>query len=177
MRRLALVLAMCGALAKPARAEEDDAALAQKLANPIANLMSVPISYNWDHDIGPVEGGHSNYMKFEPVIPFRLDGDWSLIARTVMKVIDQTDVEPGSGSQFGITDTTESFYFTPNTAGPAGFIWGVGPGISIPATNSEIDSEHWDSDRRRRWSFNRADGPSAFSPSKSGRSEADHKHL
>jgi hypothetical protein len=143
MRRLAHVLVMCGALANPASAEEDDAALAQKLANPIANLVSVPINYNWDHDIGPVEGGHSTYMKFEPVIPFRLDSDWTLIARTVMKVIDQTNVEPGSGSQFGITDTTESFYFTPNTAGPAGFIWGVGPGVSIPATNSEIDSEHW----------------------------------
>ncbi len=143
MRRALLVVAMWGTLSASALADDDDAALAQQLANLIAALTSLPFSYNWDHDIGPVESGHSNYLKLEPVFPIRLDGDWTVIARTVMLVVDQDNLEPGSGSQFGIADTTESFYLTPNSAGPAGFLWGVGPGVSIPATNSEIASQRW----------------------------------
>jgi hypothetical protein len=143
MRRCALVLAMCCAASGVAAADQSDAALAQKLANPIAALTTFPAKYNWDHDIGRVEGGHSNYVKLEPVIPIRLDQDWTLIARTVMLVVDQTNVQPGSGTQFGLSDTTEAFFFTPNKAGPAGFLWGIGPAVSLPATDSQIASQRW----------------------------------
>jgi hypothetical protein len=143
MRRCAIILTICCAVSKAAVADGNDAALAQTLANPIANLTTFPTKYNWDHDIGPDRAGHSNYVKLEPVVPFRLDQDWTLIARTVMLVVDQTDVKPGSGTQFGISDTTEAFFITPSKAGPAGFLWGLGPAVSIPATNTEIASTRW----------------------------------
>lgn len=142
MRRLALFIAMLGSSPSGACAT-DDAALAKQLANPIAALTSLPFKYNWDHDIGPARSGHSNYLKFEPVFPVRLDADWTLIARTVMLVVDQTDVEPGSGTQFGLADTTEALYVTPSSAGPAGFLWGIGPALNLPATDSELGSRRW----------------------------------
>src|SRR5262245_60940683 len=48
--------------------EDQQADLAKKLQNPVADLISVPIQNNWDFGIGP-----ANAMKFtaniQPVIP------------------------------------------------------------------------------------------------------------
>ena len=36
-------------------AAEDNAALAQKLSNPISDLVSVPFQFNWYQHVGPLE--------------------------------------------------------------------------------------------------------------------------
>jgi hypothetical protein len=55
-----------------------DTALAQELANPIANLTSVPFQNNFDFG-----GGRGNAFRYtlnvQPVIPFTLNDDWNLI--------------------------------------------------------------------------------------------------
>jgi hypothetical protein len=50
----------------------DDADLAKKLANPVADLVSVPIQSNYDFGIGPGDGTKST-TNIQPVIPFDLN--------------------------------------------------------------------------------------------------------
>jgi hypothetical protein len=42
--------------------------LAKKLSNPVAALISVPLQYNVDFEIGP-DGGTKQYLNVQPVIP------------------------------------------------------------------------------------------------------------
>ena len=136
--------AAIGLLVATAAAQADDTQdLAKKLANPVADLISVPFQGNWNQGIGPVEGGEQAYINVQPVIPIKLNEDWNLISRTILPVITQTDVYPGAGNQFGIGDTQQSLFFSP--AKPTdGIIWGLGPIFYLPtATDKLLGEEKW----------------------------------
>ena len=114
---------------------EDPQALAKKLANPISSLISVPFQNNFDFGMGPSKDGVRYTLNFQPVIPFALNEDWNVISRTIVPVIAQDDVV-GTSSQFGLGDTVQSFFFSPNKTEP--FIWGVGPVLLIPTGTNEV---------------------------------------
>ena len=117
--------------------------LAKKLANPVANLISVPFQLNYDDGFGP-QDGHKTYLNFQPVVPFSLNPDWNVIVRTIVPVIDQEDVVPGTGSQFGLGNTTQSLFLSPKKPGPGGLVWGVGPVFLWPtATDDELGPDKW----------------------------------
>ena len=117
--------------------------LAKQLANPIASLISVPLQNNFDREVGPEAAGRRFTMNIQPVIPITLNEDWNLISRTILPVINQEDVFPGSPERTGTGDTVQSLFFSP--AKPVnGITWGVGPVFLLPtASEQELGTEKW----------------------------------
>ncbi len=143
--RLLLVagLAPLLGLAAPAFAQDADA-LARQLSNPIASLTSVPMQFNWDTGLGPDDDGGRVTLNVQPVIPMSIGEDWNLISRTIVPIVNQWDVVPGQGDQFGLGDTVQSLFFSPKALTAGGWTWGVGPVFLIPtATDDLLGSEKW----------------------------------
>src|SRR5258708_27833678 len=125
-------IAALAAVSAPAFAQKSDEEVATAGQKPIWALISVPLQYNYDHEIGTQQVGHRNYLNVEPVIPFSIGQDWNLISRTIVPLIDQRDIVAGLGSQSGIGDITQSLFFSPKKPTAGGGSWGAGPGVLMP---------------------------------------------
>ena len=116
--------------------------LADKLSNPVANLISVPFQSNVDYGIGPYHG--SKYtLNFQPVVPISLSPKINLIARMVLPVIDQHDITGEGSNQTGLSDATITGFFAPVST-KNGVIWGAGPAFLVPTgTNDFLTTKKW----------------------------------
>lgn len=135
--RAALVAALLLSSA-PLAAQDDAAALAKKLANPVAALISVPFQFNYDDGYGADGEGGKFLLNIQPVIPISISEKWNLISRTILPVVDQHDLFPGAGSQSGIGDVVQSAFFSPKEPSASGWIWGVGPVFLLPTGSDDL---------------------------------------
>jgi hypothetical protein len=121
----------------PPHEESDATAIAKKLQNPVANLISLPIQWNVSTGVGP-DKNDLNVINIQPVIPFHLTEDWNLITRTILPIVS-TPVPDWAG---GLGDTVLSLFLSP--AAPGRFIWGAGPAFQFPtATDDDTGQGKW----------------------------------
>jgi hypothetical protein len=132
---LAALLPLFGA---PAAAQQAPDVAAQ-LANPVANLISVPFQNNLDFG-----GGRGNALRYllnvQPVVPISLSQDWNLITRTIIPI---TYTERVLGEhRAGLGDVVQSFFLSPSQP-VGGVTWGVGPVFLYPTGTNGYTQRQW----------------------------------
>jgi hypothetical protein len=117
----------------PAQADSPEAAtpqdLAKKLVNPLTDMVSVPLQFNWMNNVGP-EKELRNVVYFQPVVPMSISKSWNLVGRWMMPYISQPSTYGGSS---GLGDVMAQAFFAPKLKGT--FSWGVGPMVSLPISS------------------------------------------
>jgi hypothetical protein len=119
-------------------------------------LISLPLKYDYNSNIGPSEQGNQSLLTVQPVIPFSIGMDWNLISRTIIPGISVHNVGPGAGTPDGLGDVapgaatheglgdiTQQFYFSPKKPTVGGWIWGVGPQFLLPTGASKFTAGKW----------------------------------
>ena len=104
--------------------------LAKATQNPVSDLVSLPFQFNFNTG-GDLEDRTSLNINFQPVLPFKLSDDWSMILRTILPI---DSVPVGEGVSSGIGDIQEQVYLSP--ARPGRIIWGAGPVFSLPTATA-----------------------------------------
>src|SRR5262245_10916748 len=121
-------------------AADDTEALVKQTQNPVANLISVPFQNNLNFPIGPF-ARYQDVLNIQPVIPLKM-GQWNLITRSILPVINRQDPLSKGGTRAGLGDLTATLFLSP--AKPGKLIWGVGPAFLIPtATTSVLGTDKW----------------------------------
>jgi hypothetical protein len=136
--------------AQSARHDKEEASLAKESQNPVANLVSLPLQYNY-YTGGGLGSASEMVLNVQPVLPLPIGKSWLIVSRTIVPFVS-TPVPPGStiigGNPLltpqlgGIADIQEQAYFT--STKPSKWTWAVGPVFSFPtATNRLARTGQW----------------------------------
>src|SRR5690349_19253322 len=136
--------------ARADRHQKEEASLAKQSQNPVANMVSLPLQYNY-YTGGGLGSASQMVLNVQPVLPLPIGKDWLIVSRTIVPFVS-IPVPPGAsvvGSNplltpqlGGIADIQEQAYFT--STKPAKWTWAVGPILSFPtATNRLARTGQW----------------------------------
>jgi hypothetical protein len=109
--------------------------VAKQARNPLPDQINIPIKPTFNFGMGSRQVTQF-VLEIEPVIPFHLPNDWSLVTRTDLLVINQPGTEPGQGDTFGFGDTELSLFVSPPST--EALVWGLGPLILFPSASANV---------------------------------------
>ncbi len=128
-------------LANPAHSQGSDDDLAKATQNPLASMISLPFQNNTNFGIGPNDDT-SNTLNIQPVWPFSLNENWNLITRTIIPVVSQPGVAPGTSRTNGLGDTTFTAWVSPKDSGK--WVWGAGGALVMPTASDDVlGTDRW----------------------------------
>lgn len=137
---LASLLVLNSAVAAEEAGERDALTeLAKQEQNPLARIIRLQLEDNAQFGFGP-DNEVLNFLRIQPIIPFRLSENWSLIARPVIPIVHQ----PWPESADGLSDIGLQLLLSPEKSG--NFIWGAGPAFLFPTATGKIKfigTEKW----------------------------------
>jgi hypothetical protein len=130
---IAAVLTTAGiAHAQPSAQE-----LSQQAANPIADLVSLPIQNNTDFGLGPNDRAR-NVMNIQPVVPLR---GGRIVTRTIIPIAWIPDLTADSGFRTtGLADILFTGFYVPESES---LMWGIGPALEVPTGGSDRGTQKW----------------------------------
>jgi hypothetical protein len=111
--------------------QDDAAALAKKLANPIASLISLPFQNNFDHGIGSLNRSRCT-LNVQPVIPVSITKKLNLISRVIVPFVYQYNITAVAKHQSGLSDIVASSFLSPTNT-KNGVNWGAVPFFLFPS--------------------------------------------
>jgi hypothetical protein len=146
MQRAAVIryaaAAFVSVLALPVSTSAQDApSLAQEAKNPFTDVTNLQLFY--DANLGIEPGNQTQQLiTLQPLIPFALNPNWSIITRTILPFMSQPGPAPGETGMHGMGDTQFSAFLSPARTGS--LVWGIGPVIQLPtATNDAFGQGKW----------------------------------
>jgi hypothetical protein len=120
---------------------QDAQSLVREAKNPFADLTNLQFLYDASMGSAPRDQT-SQVVTFQPLIPFSVAPNWSIITRTILPLIDQPGTTAGSGGVRGVGDTQFSAFLSPTRTGS--LVWGAGPVLQLPtASNSALGQGKW----------------------------------
>ena len=139
-RTLALGLAVLFVSSSLLRAQETGdrkEELAQTAANPIADLVSLPLQYNNDLGLGTYDRSAS-VLNVQPVVPL---AGGKVVTRTIFPFVWLPDITAESGKlSSGLSDIVFTAFYVPSSGST---MWGVGPVLEFPSGGPERGSQKW----------------------------------
>ena len=129
VRRAVALAVLLGAMA-PALAQDSATELAKAEQNPLTRFVRVQVEDNAQFGFGP-EHDVLNFLRIQPVVPFDVNEDWSLVTRTVMPITHL----PWPVATDGLSDIALQLFLSP--AKTDHFVWGAGPAFVFPTASEE----------------------------------------
>jgi hypothetical protein len=127
-------------LALPAFAQ-DTQSLAREAKNPFADLINLQFFYDATLNVAPANETQQ-VLIIQPLIPFNLNTDWTIITRTILPLIEQPGLAAGESWIRGPGDTQFAAFVSPARSGS--LVWGIGPVFQLPtASNDALGQGKW----------------------------------
>jgi hypothetical protein len=122
----------------PEQADALQKELIKESQNPVGNIAVIPFQNNWNYGFGLFARTQYN-LNIEPVVPFEITPNLSLVARTIIPLLNQpSPLSPaacnapgGCPWTFGLSDIQEQLYFAPKVKEGA-VICGAGSLFYLP---------------------------------------------
>jgi len=125
--------------AKAVRHSAAEANLAKAAQNPVANMVSLPLQWNYS-TAGGLDSSTALVLNVQPVLPLPIGERWLIVSRTVVPFVSAP--LPNGRQTSGIADIQEQAYFTKSK--PGKITWALGPIFSFPtATNFVTRTGQW----------------------------------
>jgi len=106
--------------------------MAKQLANPIANMISMPLQWSYSGKMGADQKGSNQTLLLQPVAPINLGGGDLFVVRPILAGVSLNNIN--GFSDYGVANITLESFYAPKTG--SSWIWGVGPYVTAPINNS-----------------------------------------